>query len=178
MADGDVVITARPENGTATPEPAAESPHPETRREDRVQKLNKRQRKMMRDAHRPLESWERYRALTDVIDEQMDLIDLADHKARFALIIMGALNLLLGERADKSLIRTGAEACTVEAIFASDNFSALNQRLEDSGVEPAEGTDSGLGLGGGRLVDGLVRARGSRSARRVVAGGRRAGRVR
>src|SRR5436190_5656122 len=53
-------------------------------------------------------------------------------------IIIGALNLLLGERADKSLIRTGAEACTVEAIFASDNFSALNRRLEDSGVEPAE----------------------------------------
>src|SRR3954452_13833923 len=95
MADGDVVITARPENGTTTPEPAAESPHPETRREDRVQKLNKRQRRMMRDAHRPLDSWERYRALTDVIDEQVDLIDLADHKARFALIIMGALNAFL-----------------------------------------------------------------------------------
>jgi DNA repair protein RecN (Recombination protein N) len=54
-------------------------------------------------------------------------------------IIIGALNLLLGERADKSLIRTGAEACTVEAIFASDNFSALNRRLEDSGVEPGDG---------------------------------------
>lgn len=54
-------------------------------------------------------------------------------------IIIGALNLLLGERADKSLIRTGAEACTVEAIFASENFSSLNQRLEVSGVEPAEG---------------------------------------
>jgi len=54
-------------------------------------------------------------------------------------IIIGALNLLLGERADKSLIRTGAEACTVEAIFASENFSTLNQRLDESGVEPADG---------------------------------------
>jgi len=48
-------------------------------------------------------------------------------------IIIGALKLLLGERADKSLIRTGAEACTVEAIFAGDDFAELNQRLEESG---------------------------------------------
>ncbi|MEO6969892.1 MAG: DNA repair protein RecN [Chthoniobacterales bacterium] len=54
-------------------------------------------------------------------------------------IIIGALKLLLGERADKSLIRTGAEACTVEAIFAGDDFAALNRRLEESGVEPGEG---------------------------------------
>ena len=50
-------------------------------------------------------------------------------------IIIGALQLLLGERADKSLIRTGAEACTVEAIFMGDDFSQLNARLEESGVE-------------------------------------------
>lgn len=53
-------------------------------------------------------------------------------------IIIGALQLLLGERADKSLIRTGAEACTVEAIFAGDSFSELNARLEESGIEPCE----------------------------------------
>src|SRR5207253_8929391 len=86
--------TARPENGSGTAQPSAE-PHPELRREDRVQKLNKKQRKLMRDAHRPLNSWERYRALTDVVDEQLELVDLADHKARFALIIMGALNAFL-----------------------------------------------------------------------------------
>ena len=50
-------------------------------------------------------------------------------------IIIGALQLLLGERSDKSLIRTGAEACTVEAIFMGDDFSQLNARLEESGVE-------------------------------------------
>ncbi len=54
-------------------------------------------------------------------------------------IILGALKLLLGERADKSLIRTGAEACTVEAIFAADDFARLNPQLESAGVEPAEG---------------------------------------
>jgi uncharacterized protein YjiK len=60
-----------------------------------IQKLNKRQKKMLRDQTRPLDSWERYRALTDVVDEQLELVDLADHKARFALIIMGALNAFL-----------------------------------------------------------------------------------
>lgn len=54
-------------------------------------------------------------------------------------IIIGALKLLLGERADKSLIRTGAEACTVEAIFAGDDFAELNARLEEAGVEPGAG---------------------------------------
>ena len=54
-------------------------------------------------------------------------------------IIIGALNLLLGERADKSLIRTGAESCMVEAIFSGDGFSTLNARLDESGVEPCDG---------------------------------------
>ena len=35
-------------------------------------------------------------------------------------IIIGALQLLLGERADKSLVRTGADMCTVEAIFQGE----------------------------------------------------------
>jgi hypothetical protein len=45
-----------------------------------------------RDAHRPLDPKERYRALNDVFDMQQDLIDLGDKKARFALVIMGGLN--------------------------------------------------------------------------------------
>ncbi len=32
-------------------------------------------------------------------------------------IIIGALNLVLGERADRSLIRTGEDSCSVEAVF-------------------------------------------------------------
>ena len=66
-------------------------------------KLTKKQKKLIKDAHRPLDSWERYRALTDVLDEALDLVDLADHKARFALIIMTAINaviFLLGARTD------------------------------------------------------------------------------
>jgi DNA repair protein RecN (Recombination protein N) len=53
-------------------------------------------------------------------------------------IIIGALQLLLGERTDKSLIRTGAESCTVEAIFTGEELKQLSSLLEESGVENAE----------------------------------------
>ncbi|MBA3881410.1 MAG: DNA repair protein RecN [Chthoniobacterales bacterium] len=54
-------------------------------------------------------------------------------------IIIGALQLLLGERADKSLIRTGADVCTVEAIFDGDELSRLNAALEQAGIEACDG---------------------------------------
>src|SRR6266403_3600499 len=54
-------------------------------------------------------------------------------------IIIGALQLLLGERADKSFIRTGADLCTVEAVFSGDDLQKLNPRLIEAGVEPCEG---------------------------------------
>src|SRR5712692_4015467 len=53
-------------------------------------------------------------------------------------IIIGALQLLLGERADKSLIRTGADLCTVEAVFTGDYLQKLNPQLTEAGVEPCE----------------------------------------
>jgi len=53
-------------------------------------------------------------------------------------IIIGALQLLLGERADKSLVRTGAEMCTVEAIFQGTDFAKWNARFEESGIEPCD----------------------------------------
>jgi len=53
-------------------------------------------------------------------------------------IIIGALQLLLGERGDKSLVRTGAEMCTVEAIFQGNDFAKWNARFEESGIEPCD----------------------------------------
>lgn len=53
-------------------------------------------------------------------------------------IIVGALKLVLGERADKTLIRSGAESCTVEAVFLVKDARALNATLEEQGVEPCE----------------------------------------
>jgi DNA repair protein RecN (Recombination protein N) len=53
-------------------------------------------------------------------------------------IIIGALQLLLGERADKSLIRTGADLCTVEAVLSGAELQKLNPQLAEAGVEPCE----------------------------------------
>jgi DNA repair protein RecN (Recombination protein N) len=57
-------------------------------------------------------------------------------------ILIDALNLLLGERADKTLIRSGADACMVEAeLQLRDDAAAkeINAQLEESAAEPCEG---------------------------------------
>ena len=53
-------------------------------------------------------------------------------------IIVGALQLILGERADKTLIRAGAENCSVEAVFEMQEVEGLNADLAELGVEPCE----------------------------------------
>ena len=53
-------------------------------------------------------------------------------------VILGALKLVLGERADKTLIRTGADQCSVEAAFELDEVSDINRILEDQGIDPCE----------------------------------------
>lgn len=58
-----------------------------------AKKEAKRLKRLVED--RPLDPWERYRALNDALDEAYELIDIANRKARFALIVMGALNALL-----------------------------------------------------------------------------------
>jgi DNA repair protein RecN (Recombination protein N) len=54
-------------------------------------------------------------------------------------LLMGALRLLLGERADKSMIRTGETACSVHAEFGLSDVSAIDDVLVDVGLEPCEG---------------------------------------
>ena len=68
-------------------------------------------------------------------------------------IIIGALNLVLGERADRTLIRSGEESCSVEAVFDVKKLpgsvrpvagsgratgSTLQLFLEENGLEPCE----------------------------------------
>jgi len=50
-------------------------------------------------------------------------------------MIIGALNLLLGERADKSLLREGADQCVVEATFQMTRPDELHALLQASGIE-------------------------------------------
>jgi hypothetical protein len=70
---------------------------------------------------RTLEPWERYRALLDVLDAYTDLLELADRKTRFALIIMGllnAVNFLLVARSDVLGVESGSIG-TALAIYAA-----------------------------------------------------------
>jgi len=53
-------------------------------------------------------------------------------------VIVGALSLLLGERADKSLIRSGADQCAVEAVFATGRLKALLEELSLDNGENGE----------------------------------------
>jgi DNA repair protein RecN (Recombination protein N) len=50
-------------------------------------------------------------------------------------VITGSLNLILGMRADKSMIRTGETKCTVEATFKLEPNSPIFNILDDSGID-------------------------------------------
>src|ERR1700712_1798382 len=53
-------------------------------------------------------------------------------------ILIGALNLVLGERADRTLIRSGSDSCSVEAVFDVSGLAKLKLFLEENGLEPCE----------------------------------------
>jgi DNA repair protein RecN (Recombination protein N) len=54
-------------------------------------------------------------------------------------ILIGALYLVLGERADRTLLRSGADQCTVEAVFEVRHLrEALDNFLHENGLEPCE----------------------------------------
>lgn len=54
-------------------------------------------------------------------------------------IIVGALSLLLGERATADVVRSGAERATVEGLFDLTDRPALVARLDAQGIEVEEG---------------------------------------
>ena len=66
---------------------------PEDLPADEGPKRLKKEARLLAEQGRSLDPWERYRALVDALEQAMDLVELADRKARFALVIMGALNV-------------------------------------------------------------------------------------
>lgn len=54
-------------------------------------------------------------------------------------VIVGALKLLIGERADRTLLRAGADQCTVEAVFQLADTTDLDRQLDEAGLAPCEG---------------------------------------
>lgn len=68
-------------------------------------------------------------------------------------ILIGALGLLLGERADKKIIRTGEDACTAEAVIQLDDSAGVDSILESLGLDPCDG--------GQLIIRRVVKANGS-----------------
>ena len=68
-------------------------------------------------------------------------------------ILLGALSLLAGARAEASVISEGADSCVVEALFEAGGDPALEALLEGADVEPD----------GGRLLIRRVVSRSGRS---------------
>jgi len=54
-------------------------------------------------------------------------------------VILGALKFLLGERADRSVVRTGASAAGIEAVFDATGVSEIDALLEESGMDSCQG---------------------------------------
>ena len=80
-------------------------------------------------------------ALVDQLTWQLGkgLIGVTGETGAGKSVIVGALKLVLGERAVKGMIRTGEMSCSVEAVFELDKLDEINRLLEDAGVEPCDG---------------------------------------
>jgi len=79
-------------------------------------------------------------ALVDELTWQLSsgLVSVTGETGAGKSVIVGALKLILGERADKGLIRTGETSCTIQAVFDISNHSIVNDILEDAGLDPCE----------------------------------------
>jgi hypothetical protein len=135
---------------------------------------SKAERRLRKDAEKaaeskPFDSWERYRALNDLVDHMIDVIEMADRRTRFALLLLGSLNaanLLVAASGDvfgvsfvnATLVR-GYIGCylLISLFFLLHAVNALKPRSRQMGLS-ADGSLSG-GVRGLRLVDDILKHR-------------------
>ncbi len=81
-------------------------------------------------------------ALVDELEWELSsgLISVTGETGAGKSVIVGALKLILGERADKNLIRTGEDTCTIESVFDLSDTSEINAILEEGGLPPCDDT--------------------------------------
>ena len=73
------------------------------------------------------------------IDFQSGLNVITGETGAGKSVLIGALTLVLGQRADRDLIRSGADACSVEAVFETKGLGAeLSRFSTDNGLEAAD----------------------------------------
>lgn len=79
-------------------------------------------------------------ALVDELSWELGpgLISVTGETGAGKSVIVGALKMILGERADKGLIRTGEETCTIEAVFDLKEPSEIDSILQNGGLPNLE----------------------------------------
>ena len=125
-----------------------------------ARKRRKRERRLREDAARPPRSLERWRILMDILDEARRVVEIADHKARYALVVMGALNagvLVVLSRAHLFadlppglkpwLVGLLAVYAGLSCLFMFHAVDCLRpRRMRDTGLLPANGGGGPRGL--------------------------------
>ena len=53
-------------------------------------------------------------------------------------VILGALKFLLGERADRGVVRSGSPSAGIEAVFSLGDTEEIDTLLEESGIDPCQ----------------------------------------
>lgn len=79
-------------------------------------------------------------ALMDAVDLEFDLgfTAVTGETGAGKSVLLGALSLLSGARADKSMIRQGCDTCTLEAAIELPATADLNPLLDEMGLPPME----------------------------------------
>ena len=133
---------------------------------------SKAERRLRKEAEKaaessPLEPWERYRALNDLVDHMLDVIEMADRRTRFALLLLGSLNaanLLMVARGEifgvtlvnPTLVRLYLGCYVVLSLyFLMHAVNALKPRSRQMGLAN-EGVIA-PGAVGLRLVDDILK---------------------
>jgi hypothetical protein len=137
--------------------------HDETRALKRLRKAEKQ------FEHRQLDPWERYRALKDLFDMHLDMIEIADRKARFALVVLAALNAVnlvfvarpevfgIGGRVDGRVIGVYAAVyITVSVYLLTQAIGALRPRAATFIGRVQDATSGATSLPGLRFIGDVV----------------------
>ena len=131
---------------------------------------SKAERKLRKEAERAAETrtldpWERYRALSDQIDHMLDVIEMADRRTRFALVLLGTLNAanvlialqadVVGASAISPLLLQAYIGCylLLSLYFLVHAVNALKPRSRQIGRPAGAEYGGGSGL---RLVDDIL----------------------